>query len=330
MRAIIHKEIEGLDGLHHEECDAPGVEKGKVKVQLKTAGLNRRDLAVTNRHKVEQPPLILGSDGAGIIAEVGEGVTGWNVGDEVVINPGLGWKHNSDAPPQGFEILGLPDDGTFAEYIVLQEENIEKKPSHLTWEQAGVLPLAALTAYRVLFTRAKIKEGDTILLPGIGSGVLTFALKFAKAAGAKVIVTSRSEEKLETAKELGADLAIPTLSDWEEELAEEQVDVVVESIGQATFEKSLGVVRRGGTVVTFGATTEDKVEIDIRKFFYGQYNLLGSTMGSREEFQDMLSFITDHSITPEVDKMFALSDYQDAFAYIRDSKNFGKIGFTIS
>ncbi len=329
MKAIVHAEQEGLKGLSLQDIDAPAVQKGMVQVKLKTAGMNRRDIAVTSRHKTDQPPLVLGSDGAGIIEEMGENVQGFTVGDEVIINPGLGWKHTSDAPPEGFDILGLPDNGTFGEYISVPVDNIVPKPEHLSWEEAGVLPLAALTAYRVLFTRGKIKPADTVMLPGIGSGVLTFALKFAKAVGAKVIVTSRHEEKLKKAKELGADIAIPTNSDWNEELKNEKVDLLVESVGRATFEQSLSIIRKGGTIVTFGATTEDEVTINIRKFFYGQFNLLGSTMGSAEEFADMLSFIEQHGIKPELDRMFSLSQYKEAFEYLQETKNFGKIGFSI-
>jgi zinc-binding alcohol dehydrogenase/oxidoreductase len=330
MKAIVHEGKQGMQGLSLRDFQEPQINSGMVKVKLKTAGLNRRDLMVLTRHKEDQPPLIVGSDGAGIIVETGEGVTNVAAGDEVIINPGLGWSQNSDAPPAGFEIVGLPDHGTFAEYISLPAENVEKKPGHLKWEEAGVLSLAALTAYRVLFTRAKVKEGDTVLIPGIGSGVGTFLLKFAKAAGAKVIVTSRSEEKQEKARELGADLSISTNSDWNEELKDESVDVVIESIGRATFDKSLKVVRKGGTVATFGATTEDNIEIDIRHFFYGQLNLLGSTMGSTEEFREMLHFIQKHNITPAVDSVYNIEDYEAAFDRLKNSENLGKIAFRIA
>ncbi|MFD2639929.1 zinc-binding dehydrogenase [Piscibacillus salipiscarius] len=330
MKAIIHQQIEGLDGLSYSDIDEPIVKSNQVKVQLKAAGMNRRDIAVTYRHGASDEPLVLGSDGAGVITEVGDSVDQWQVGDEVVINPGLGWKNISEAPPEGFEILGLPDDGTFAEYIVMDQDHVESKPAHLSWHEAGVLPLAALTAYRVLFTRGKVKKGDTVMLPGIGSGVLTYALKFAKAIGARVIVTSRSQSKLEKAKSLGAALAIDTNSDWNEVLKGEQVDLLVESIGRATFNKSLKIIRKGGTIVTFGSTTEDTVEIDIRHFFYGQFNLLGSTMGSAEEFRSMLAFVGQHNVKPEIDHMFNLEDYLEAFTYLKDTKNFGKIGFDIS
>ncbi|KGX91999.1 alcohol dehydrogenase [Pontibacillus halophilus JSM 076056 = DSM 19796] len=329
MKAIVHEGIAGFEGLSYRDMEEQPIHEHMVKVQLKTAGMNRRDLAITNRHKTDDPGLILGSDGAGIVTEIGQKVQNVQVGDEVIINPALGWNAKSDAPPKGFEILGLPDHGTFAEMISISSEQVEKKPSHLTFEEAGTLALAALTGFRALFTRAGAKEGDTVLLPGIGSGVLTFILKFAKASGMRTIVTSRSEEKRAAALELGADKAIDTNEDWNEALRDEEVDIVIESIGKATFDKSLGIVRRGGTVVTFGATTEDTVEIDIRKFFYGQYNLLGTTMGSREEFRDMLQFIEKHDIKPEVDRMFPLDQFNEAFTYMKESKNFGKIGFTI-
>ncbi|WP_421378569.1 zinc-binding dehydrogenase [Bacillus salacetis] len=329
MKAILHEGKQGMEGLSLRDFQEPEISRGLVKIKLKTAGLNRRDLIVLTRHKEDQPPLIVGSDGAGTIEEIGEGVTNIAAGDEVIINPGLGWNQNSDAPPAGFEIVGLPDNGTFAEYITLPAENVEKKPDHLNWEEAGVLSLAALTAYRVLFTRAKVKEGDTVLIPGIGSGVGTFLLKFAKAAGAKVIVTSRSEEKQEKARELGADISISTNSDWNEELKGETVDVVIESIGRATFDKSLKIVRKGGTVATFGATTEDVIEIDIRHFFYGQLNLLGSTMGSAEEFREMLQFIQKHGIKPVVDSVYNLNEYEAAFNRLKQSENLGKIAFRI-
>lgn len=329
MKAIVHEGKEGLEGITYRDFEEPTVEPKMVKVKIKAAGMNRRDLIVPHRHKADQPPLVQGSDGAGVIAEVGEGAGKFAVGDEVVISAGIGWNENSAAPPPGFEILCLPDHGTFAEYIIVPEDIVEKKPAYLSWEEAGVLPLAALTAYRALFTRGQVKAGDTVMLPGIGSGVLLFVLRFAKAVGARVIVTSRSEEKRAKALELGADVAIPTEADWNEELQEETVDLLIETIGRATFNKSLGIIKKGGTIVTFGATTEDEVTIDIRSFFYGQYNLLGSTMGSHEEFQDMLAFIEKHKIHPVLDRTFSLSEHKEAYEYLHNSMNFGKIGFII-
>ncbi|KHE67192.1 zinc-binding dehydrogenase [Halobacillus sp. BBL2006] len=330
MRAIVHEGKTGFEGLSVKEVERPSIGNKDVLVKVHTAGMNRRDVAVvTKRHQAEDPALIPGSDASGTIEAIGEGVTKFEAGDEVVINPGLGWQENSDAPPEGFEIVGLPDNGTFAEYYSCTEDHVERKPSHLSFEEAGVLPLAALTAYRALFTRGQLKADQTVLLPGIGSGVLTFALKFSKALGARVIVTSRSSEKQKEALALGADRAIDTNCDWNEELSDETVDLLIESIGEATFEKSLNVIRKGGTIVTFGATTDDQVQINIRQFFYGQYNLLGSTMGSAEEFREMLTFIEEEQIKPQLDRLFKLEEYKEAFEYLRDTKNFGKIGFSL-
>lgn len=331
MKAIVHEGKEGLAGLKvkpMEEKEPAGFE---VKVRIHTAGMNRRDLAVASkRHKAEDPAVILGSDAAGVVEETGSEVTRFKKGDEVIINPGLGWKENSDVPPEGFEIVGFPGHGTFAETYISTEDHLEMKPKHLSMEEAGVLALAALTAYRALFTRGRAKEGDTVMLPGIGGGVLTYALKFAKAEGARVIVTSRSSEKLKQALDAGADKAILTDSDWSEELADERIDLLIESIGAATFHQSLRTVRKGGTIVTFGSSTEDEVSLNLREFFYGQYNLLGSTMGSAEELRAMLAFIERHNIHPEVDRMFSIEQAAEAFEYIRDTKNFGKIGFQMS
>ncbi|WP_066154310.1 zinc-binding dehydrogenase [Halalkalibacter krulwichiae] len=329
MKAVVHKGKIGFDGLKYREITLDAPKKGEVKVKVKTAGLNHRDLFVLNRHQPNEPALVIGSDGAGIVIEVGEEVIDVNIGDEVIINPGLGWKENSDAPPSGFEIVGYPDNGTFAEEIIVSAENLLPKPSFLTWDEAGVLSLAALTAYRALFTRAKIQPGMKVLIPGIGSGVATFLLQFAKAVEATVYVTSRSRKKCENAIKLGADQAIDTNSDWEKELNGEKMDLVIECVGAATFNKSLERVRPGGTIVTFGASAGDDVEINIRQFFYGQYNLLGTTMGSTEEFREMLEFIQTYQIKPVIDEMFPLEQFDQAFKRLAEAKQLGKIGFRI-
>nr|WP_255639605.1 zinc-binding dehydrogenase [Aquibacillus saliphilus] len=315
--------------MKYAEIKEPSVSVGQVKIKLKVAGLNHRDINIPKRRGESTEALVLGSDGAGIIEEIGEGVNNFHVGDEVILNPGIGWHQNSDAPPEGFQIVGMPDDGTFAEKIITSVEHIEKKPSYLTWEEAGVLALPALTGYRALFTKAKVKASDTVFIPGAGSGVATFLIQFAKATGARVIVTSRSKEKRDRAKEIGADIALDTNSDWEIELKNEQIDIVIDSIGKATFNRSLAVLKKGGKLVTFGATTEDEITINIRQFFYGQYQLLGSTMGSREELREMLAFIESHSIHPVVGKVFSLENTQAAFDYLGDAKQFGKIAISI-
>lgn len=330
MKAIIHAGESGLSGLSYGDIKEiePGV--GEIRVKLKTAGLNHRDLFVLNRHLPEEPPLIIGSDGAGIVDAIGENVVSVQVGDEIIINPGLGWEKNSAAPPEGFEILGLPFHGTFAEYVIIPSENAAPKPKYLSWEEAGVLSLAALTAYRALFTRGKVEPGMKVFIPGVGSGVATFLVQFANAAGAEVFVSSRSKEKCAKALELGAYKAIDSNEDWNEVLEELKMDLVIESVGAATFNKSLDLLRPGGTIVTFGASAGDEVHLNLRSFFYGQFNLLGSTMGSAEEYIGMLQFIEKHEIKPVIDQIFSLNEFEQAFNRMERAEQLGKIGFRIS
>lgn len=330
MKAIIHGNKEGLEGIALAEMEVPQPKEGEVRVKLKVAGLNHRDLFIPNRHKPSEGNLILGSDGSGIIDAVGENVTNVQVGDEVVINPSIGWEKKSPAPPEGFEILGHPFHGTFAEYVTVPKENVVKKPEHLTWEESGVFALATITAYRALFTKGQVESGMKVFIPGIGSGVAINLLQFAKAAGATVYVTSRSEIKRERALQLGADKAIDSNSDWEKELNGENMDLVIECVGAATFNKSLAQLKKGGTIVTFGASAGDVVQFDLRNFFYGQYNLLGTTMGSSEEFHEALEFISKHKIKPVVDKIYKLDQYDQAFDRLIKGEQFGKIGFAIS
>lgn len=308
-----------------KEMPEPEAQKGEVVVKIKDAGVNRRDLGLIKRYGDNPEALVVGSDAAGIIESLGEEVAGFAVGDEVIINPALRWETNSDAPPEGFDILGMPDHGTFAEKIAISAEQLEKKPAHLTWEEAGGLVLPALTGYRALFTKGQLKQGDTLFIPGAGSGVATFLIQFAKNIGATVIVTSRSEEKRKQALEIGADIAIPTDSDWLKELEGQTIDLVIDSVGGATFNRSLDVLKKGGRIVIFGATTADNVDFNLRSFFYGQYQLFGSTMGSREELREMIKHIEQYETHPIVDRVFDLEQAQSAFDYLASGKQFGKV-----
>ena len=325
MKAIIH----GDQGLRLGEMPEPAAKSGEVVVALKTAGLNRRDLYIPDRRGHKGHDLVLGSDGAGVIESIGEGVTKWSVGDEVLVNPSLNWFEKSDGSPDGFGPLGMPDDGTFAEKIVLSEEQLEKRPGYLSWEESASIALAGLTGYRALVTRGNVKKGDTVFVPGAGSGVVTFIIQFAKAVGARVIVTSRSAEKREHALKLGADRAIDTNADWNEELKDETIDLVIESVGKATFNRSLECLKKGGRLVVFGATTEDVIELDLRELFNKQQEIIGSMMGSRDELREMLAFAEKHNIHPVIDQTLPLDEALKGFDRLEDSAQFGKIVFTI-
>lgn len=201
MKAIVQQYKAGVEGVEYKVLPEITPNAGEVKVKLKSAGLNHRDLFIMNNRKEMQLPLILGSDGAGIVTGIGEDVSGDLLQTEVIINPSIGWENIAEVPELP-EVLGGPRDGTFAEYVIVPAENVVAKPSYLTWEESGVLSLSALTAYRALFTKGRLKCGEHVLIPGIGGGVATFAMLFAKAIGAKVSVTSRIENKKEVCRNI--------------------------------------------------------------------------------------------------------------------------------
>lgn len=325
MKAFIHVGQSGLENTRYTDIEEVEPKKGEVKVRVKTAGLNHRDIWTLHRRGENAAPVVMGSDGAGVIHAVGEGVENVHIGDEVIINPSLGWPHKSTTPPDGFEVLGVPSNGTFAEYVTIPAENVEPKPKHMTWEEAGVFPLAAITAFRALFTRGKLESQQTVMVPGIGSGVATFVLLMAKAAGARVIVTSRSEEKCRLALELGADLALDSGSNWKQLLKGEKVDLVIDTVGTAIWDKAMSVLKRGGSIVNLGATSGQKVEIDLRYLYGGQFNIMGTAMGSSEEFKEMISFVEKHGIKPVIDQVFPHEDTLGAFQRMDESTQFGKI-----
>lgn len=334
MKCIIHKGA-GLEGIRVAEFDKPAPGPGEILVKLKAAALNHRDIWVTLGRKPEAPPVILGSDGAGVIEQVGEGVSA-TPGQEVVINPSLGWLRNGAAPPEpGYTtlVLGVPRHGTFAEYVVVPQENVEPRPAHLSWAQAAALPLAGLTTYRALFTKGKLKAGETVVIPGIGGGTSIQALLFAKAAGARVVATSRAPEKLEKAKELGADAVFATDRPWAAEvkkLTGDGADLVIESVGKATWDQSLACLRRGGRLVVFGSTSGDVVELNLVPLFLNWISVMGTTMGSAEEFRDMMAYTSAHKVVPVVDRVFPLGEGAEAMAYLNEAKQFGKVVLSVA
>ena len=327
VKTLIHSGKVGLEGLKWEDRAEQPAGPSEIKIKVKAAGLNHRDLfALSQVH--EKHPVVIGSDAAGIVVAVGAEVTRFKIGDEVMLYPGSGWRKNSDTAPETFTILGSSEQGAMAEEIVVSEENAVHKPAHLSWEEAGVLSLSALTAYRAIFTKGGVSEGMKVLIPGIGGGVANYLLQFAKAAGAIVYVTSRSQEKLGMALQHGAKKGLLHDEDWVEGIGG-KVDVVIESVGAATFDKSLDAVRRGGTIVTFGSSTGDLVTFDLRKFFYGQYTLKGSTMGSFEEYEAMIRFVEDHDLHPVVDAMYPAEEFREAFQRLENAEQTGKIALQI-
>jgi len=331
MKAIVLRELGGPQKLQLETMPDPSPGSGEVLISLKAAALNHRDVWIrTGRYAGIQLPIILGSDGAGEIVEVGAGVDPALLGRPVVIFPAMNWGSDEKAPGPGFRILGLPDNGTYAQLIAVPVTHAFPKPESLSFEQAAALPLALLTAYRALVTRAQLQAGETCLITGIGGGVSSFALQLALAIGAHVLVTSSSDAKLDRAREMGAaGGANYRTQDWGKEilaLCESRgLQVVIDSAGGETFEKTLDLVSPGGRVVTYGATTGPARQLEVRRIFWKQLNVLGSTMGTAQEFEAALKFYEANRLRPVIDQVFPLSEASAAHRRMEEGSQFGKI-----
>ncbi len=313
-----------------EDVPDPVACSGEVVVQIKAAALNHRDLWIQKGlYAGLKFPIILGSDGAGVVESVGEGVDPGLTGLQVILNPGLNWGERLAAQQASFKILGLPDDGTLAEKVKISAQYLVRQPKHLTDEQAAALPLAGLTGYRALFTRARLLAGENVLITGVGGGVALFALQFALAAGAQVWVTSGSDAKIERARCLGARGGVNYKnSTWGEDLKKlcpGGFDVTIDSAGGAGFPKLIELAALGGRIAFFGATLGNPPELDLRRMFWKQISVLGSTMGSPVEFSDMVAFVEANKIVPVTDQPFTLADGNAAFEAMDRAEQFGKI-----
>jgi NADPH:quinone reductase-like Zn-dependent oxidoreductase len=330
MKAAVLVEVK--QPLAIQSVPDPTAAPGQAVVRLKTAALNHRDLWIRlGQYKDIKVPIILGSDGAGTVTAVGSpSDDGW-VGRDVIVNPSLDWGRNPQAQGSAFRILGLPDNGTFAEQIVIPAVNLAPKPAHLSWEQAAALPLTGLTAWRALFTRAQLKAGERVLVTGIGGGAALFALQFACAAGAQVWVTSGSPEKIQQARALGAlGGANYRDADWGAQLKEQAglFDVIIDSAGGEGFSQLIELATPGGRIAFFGATLGNPKGLDLRRCFFRQINLLGTTMGSPTDFSGMARLVEAKKIVPVVDKVFPLAAADDALRHMEAGTQFGKIVLT--
>ncbi|PJJ79672.1 zinc-binding dehydrogenase [Mucilaginibacter auburnensis] len=316
-----------------KEVETPIPGPGEVVVKIKAAALNRRDYWISiGKYAGLKYPAILGSDGAGIVTEFGEGVDPNWLNKEVVINAAFNWGENDNAQGKDFKILGLPDDGTLAEYVKVTAENLFDKPAYLTWEQAAAFPLAGVTAFRALTVKAKAKKGDTVLISGVGSGTGTFALQFALAMGCRVFVTSGSGEKLDSAIQMGALAGVNyKAQDWAEELQHLSggFDIIIDSALGEGFAKFPDLCKPGGRIVFFGGTAGDIPSINGRKVFWKQLQLLGSTMGNAADFKAMLEFMHTHQIIPVIDEVYPMNTAGDVIKKMGTSAQFGKLVLTI-
>ncbi|HEX4634114.1 MAG TPA: zinc-binding dehydrogenase, partial [Gemmatimonadales bacterium] len=287
---------------------------------------------------------IVGADGAGVIDAVGPGVTRVKVGNRVMINPGISdrtcefCRAGEHSLCIKYKILGEHLPGTLCSGIVLPEFNVTPIPAvtpALSWPEAAAFSLVTLTAWRMVHTRAQVKPGEWVLVWGIGGGVSLNALRIAKQAGARVIATSSSDAKLARARELGADATLNhTTQDIPKEvraLTEKRgVDVVVENVGEATWERSIRVLAKGGRVVTCGGTTGPMLVTDVRRLFWGGYSILGSTMGNDAEYAAILAELSAGRLRPVVDRVFPLEQVRDAYTYLDQAEQLGKVAVEIS
>jgi len=350
MKALVIRGHGGLSQLAVANVADPEVQRaGDVRVRIKAAALNHLDLWTLRGLPGLQVtfPHVLGGDGAGEIDAVGADVRRVRPGDRVMLNPGIACYHceyceAGDHPLcPSYKLLGEHIPGTLAEYIVVPEQNVTPIPElpsgtpPLSWSEAAAYSLVTLTAWRMLVKRARLRASETVLIWGVGGGVSLAALKISKLFGARAIVTSSSDAKLAAARDMGAD---ETLNHATQDVAKEVrrltnrrgVDVVVENVGEATWESSLRVLARGGRLVTCGATTGPKVSVDIRRLFWYQWDILGSTMGSLQDYREIIEVLSQGHLRPTVDSTFSLDDGAQAFSRLLEGEHMGKVVVEIS
>ncbi len=318
MRAVRIHEDGGPEVLVLEEVPDPVPGPGEVLVRLHASALNHLDVWIRKGLPSVPKPRILGADGAGIRVDTGE---------RVVINPGI-------ETPKGIHVVGEHGDGTNAELIAVPEANVHPIPGDLSFEEAAAFPLVFETAYRMLVTRARLREGEWVFTWGIGSGVSTAALAIAKALGARVIVTSSSDAKLERARELGADLAINHATEDVQAAVKEATrghgaDVVVEHVGEATWKQSLNLAAYEGRITVCGATTGPNPPAQLHRVWWKQLSILGSTMGTAEDFAGAYELIASGRARPVVDQVFPLEEIRAAHERMEAGEQLGKIVLSI-
>lgn len=323
MKAVRIHEDGGPDVLRYEDAPDPAPGPGEVLIELRAASLNHLDLWVRQGLPSVPKPRILGADGAGVVAAVGDGVSAFEPGQEVVINPGL--EHGDT-----IKVVGEHTNGTHAELIAVPARNVYPKPPNLTFEQAAAFPLVFETAYRMLVTKARLQADEWVLLWGIGSGVATAALAIAKAVGARALVTSSSDAKLVRARELGADEGV-NHADGDVAAAAKEitggrgVDVVVEHVGEATWNASLAAVRAGGRVAVCGATSGPNPKAALHRIWWKQLTIYGSTMGTKEDFEGAYDLVASGRALPVVDAVFPLVEARAAHERMERGEQLGKI-----
>lgn len=311
------------------EKEKPVAGPGEAIVQVKAAALNRRDVWIQKgRYFIKEYPAILGSDCAGVVTELGEGVDENWLNQEVIVDPSSGWGDNPRVHSAKYKIMGMPEDGAFAEYVKVPAENLHQKPIHLSFEEAAALPLAGVTAYRALFTKCELQAGEKVLVTGAGGGVALFAIQFALASGAEVWVTSGSEEKIGLTQDLGAAGGISYKQEnWGKDLKAQTggFDVIIDSAAGEGFVQLVKLAKPGGRISMYGGTTGIIGQLNPADLFWKQLSIYGSTMGTAQDFAAMLKLVEEKEIRPVVDIVYPMEQAEEAMRYMEASKQFGKI-----
>ncbi len=330
MKAVVLHDQGGPDSLRIEDVDTPQPAPGEVRVKLRTSALNRRDYWMTiGRYPGTTFPCITGSDGAGIVDAVGDGGDESVIGNEVVVYPARAWGDVEYRFGDDFRVLGMPDQGTFAEYICAPASDIYAKPEHLSWEQAAAVPLAGLTSWRALVTQAQVQSGQKILVTAAGSGVSTFAIQWALGHGAEVYVTSGSAEKIDRAKAMGASGGVNYRdAGFISQLQEMSggFDAIIDSAGGDGMNDLLNTLANGGRYVFFGATLGDaSTGLEMARLFYRHIRIQGTTMGSPKDFSEMMDFVSEKQIEPVIHEVFPMDEAVAAHRLLENFSQMGKI-----
>ncbi len=339
MKAIFFNEHGNLDNVQFGEVSRPEIGPGEVLVEVKAAALNRLDLWVLEGWPGLnlKLPHVMGSDGAGVIAEVGANVSGWQVGDRVAVNPTIGrdddyfGRRGLDNMCDNFSILGEHVDGFFAEYTAVPARNLLKMPEHASFVAAAAASLVFVTAWHSLITRGRLQAGESILIVGAGGGVNTAAIQIAKMAGAgPIYVVGSSKEKLANARDLGADVLINRQEEnWGKAIFKATnrmgVDVVVDNVGAATFATSLRALKRGGRLLTVGNTSGPTFELDNRFIFGKHLSIIGSTMGTSSDYATVMGLIFDGRLHPVIDTIYPLAQGKIALQRLAEGNVSGKL-----
>ncbi|BBF71559.1 MULTISPECIES: quinone oxidoreductase family protein [Sphingomonas] len=333
MKALYLERTDGPESVVVADVDTPVPGPGEVRVALRAASINHRELFITHgQYPGMTVPTTLGCDGAGVVDMIGDGVTGVSEGDEVVLYPARNWGPNRHAPAADFGLLGMPFAGTIAEYICVPVDNLAPKPAFMSFEEAGAMPLTALTSWRALMFKGRLEAGETLLISGVGGGVATFGLAFAVAKGANVYVTGENQDVIDRAVAMGAKGGLLyTDPDWRKQVGKLTggIDVVLDGAPSPSFANYVRAINPGARIVIYGSTAGNEIKFNATDIFLKSASIVGSQVGDPQDFKEMLAFAEQHAIKPVIEATYPLAQAKEALLHLRDQHKFGKVVVTM-